>query len=132
MSGFDGTLTTMAVELLLLLTLGALLRFSWLAGRRWLATTTRVSELERELTVYAEASTRVAQTLEEMLLARVRPGESVHSSRRYLLTQARERITRGEPLQQVARNLGLSFDEARLLERGGRGSGRTELHQAGG
>ncbi len=84
---------------------------------RWRRAEHRVGALEREVAVYCEASTRVAQTLEEMLLARVRPGEVVHTSRRYLINQARQRLDQGEPLPRVARALGLSFDEVRLLER---------------
>jgi len=53
----------------------------------------------------------------EQLLAGVKPGESVHSSRRYLSGQARDRLARGEPLRSTARSLGLSFDALRLLER---------------
>jgi hypothetical protein len=120
MSGFDTTLVSTAIYLGIFAGLALLLRFAWLAANRWLANSSRINDLERELSVYVEASTRVAQTLEEILLARVRPGESVHSSRRYLLTQARDRLSHGEPLQTVARNLGLSFDESRLLERSSR------------
>ena len=52
------------------------------------------------------------------MLARAKPGETVHSSRRYLLQKARERIGQGESVATLQRSLGLSFDEARLLERG--------------
>ena len=77
----------------------------------------RLGRLERTLTVYAETATSVAQTLDQVLLDRVQPGQQVHSSRRYLLAQARERLSRGEPLGAVRRGLGLSHDEARLLSR---------------
>jgi len=80
----------------------------------------RLARLESELTVYTEASTRVAQTLEAVLLGRTRTSQSLQTSRRYLLIQARERFHRGESPQGIARGLGLSHDEVRLLERAGR------------
>ncbi|MCB1685760.1 MAG: hypothetical protein R3E82_04445 [Pseudomonadales bacterium] len=81
---------------------------------------TRLARLESELTVYTEASTRVAQTLEAVLLGRTRTSQSVQTSRRYLLIQARERFHRGESPQGIARGLGLSHDEVRLLEHANR------------
>ena len=77
----------------------------------------RLAHVESDVAVYSEASTRVARTLEEMLLARAKPGATVHSSRRYLLQTARERISQGESVKTLQRSLGLSFDEVRLLER---------------
>lgn len=80
----------------------------------------RLARLESELTVYTEASTRVAESLEAVLMGRTRTSQSLHSSRRYLLLQARERLHRGETPQGIAWGLGLSHDEVRLLEHVGR------------
>ena len=63
----------------------------------------RLERLERELLVFTEASTRVAQTLEEVLLGRMPSRQSIQTSRRYLLLQARARLHRGESLQGIAR-----------------------------
>lgn len=76
----------------------------------------RLARLETELTVYTEASTRVAESLDAVLMGRTRTSQSIQSSRRYLLLQARERLHRGESPQGIARALGLSHDEVRLLE----------------
>lgn len=117
MKWYEQVFAGVVVDLLALVFLAALMGIVWLIGHRWMMTLTRMKTLEREVAVYSEASTRVAETVEDILLARVKPGESVHSSRRYLLLQARERLAKGEPLQATARSLGLSFDELRLLER---------------
>ncbi len=117
MNWYEPLLTGMALDLVMLVLSGAcgLLIWRWLNRLR--SAQNRITTLERELAVYAEASTRVASSVEAMLLARVKPGESVHSSRRYLLLQARERISQGDEVNVTARTLGLSFDEQRLLER---------------
>jgi hypothetical protein len=117
MNWYEPLLTGAVLDLLILTLSGAggLLVWRWLSRLR--RAQQRISTLERELAVYAEASTRVAASVEAILLARVKPGESVHSSRRYLLLQARERISQGDELRTTARNLGLSFDEQRLLEK---------------
>lgn len=117
MNWYEPLLTGVALDLAILaLSLaGGLLVWRWLIRLR--SAQQRISTLERELAVYAEASTRVAASVEAILLARVKPGESVHSSRRYLLLQARERISRGDEVSATARKLGLSFDELRLLEK---------------
>lgn len=104
-----------AVVAVLLMAAGCLF---WLVGRRWMVAMNRLAHIESDVAVYSEASTRVARTLEEMLLARSKPGMTVHSSRRYLLQTARERISQGESVKTLQRSLGLSFDEVRLLERG--------------
>lgn len=106
-----------AIFLSILIAAGCLF---WLVGRRWMAAMNRLDHVESDVAVYSEASTRVARTLEEMLLARAKPGETVHSSRRYLLQKARERIGQGQSVATLQRSLGLSFDEVRLLERGER------------
>lgn len=118
MNWYEQLLSGIAVDLLALVMLAALTGIIWLVGRHWITALNRMKTLEREVAVYSEASTRVAETVEDILLARVKPGESIHSSRRYLLMQARDRLARGEPLQATARSLGLSFDELRLLQRG--------------
>jgi len=132
MNWSEQLLAGVAVDLLALGILALLTGIIWLAGRRLLMALTRMKTLEREVAVYSEASTRVAETVEDILLARVKPGESVHSSRRYLLGQARDRLARGEPLQATARSLGLSFDELRLLQRSAvvRSPDNVRIHHA--
>ena len=117
MNWLDLQLTAVPLSTLLVILLGAGSWLLWQARARLRAADDRISILEREVAVYAEASTRVATTVESMLLARVKPGEQVHSSRRYVLQQARDRISRGDQVSDTARALGLSFDESRLLER---------------
>lgn len=74
-----------------------------------------VDQLRRELAVYAEASTRVAETLDRVLLGRTTPTETSHSSRRYLLSEAQRATAQGESLDGVAARLQLSHDEVHLL-----------------
>ena len=117
MSGFEDTLMLAAaasVGAALMVSALVLVSVSWRRQRRL---RDRLKRLEEDLGVFTEASTRVAQTLEQVLLDRVTPGQSVHTSRRYLLQQARERLAQGDSLATVARGLGLSDDEAALLGR---------------
>ena len=74
-----------------------------------------IDRLRRELAVYAEASTRVADTLDRALLGRTTPPETSHSSRRYLLSEAQRATAQGESLDAVAARLQLSHDEVHLL-----------------
>jgi hypothetical protein len=114
MSGFEAGVYAAAGAVLLGL---ALLGGAAALVRRWRHAERRLAQLEAELALYCEASHRVARTLEEMLLSRVQPAGAAHTSRRYLINQARERLEAGDSLPRVKRALGLSFDEARLLER---------------
>ena len=89
--------------------------FSGVMVLRYRRLASHLGRLQREMLVYTEASTRVAQTLEGALLG-PHPAGTHQTSRRYLLLQARERLHRGESLEGIARGLGLSHDEVRLLE----------------
>lgn len=107
--------------LALLAALGALFA-SWRVARRTARDRRRIDGMHRDLQVFAEASTRVADTLDHLLRGDVDadPGpvgrERGASSRRYLLLQARERLERGEPIESLAASLELCEDERRLLE----------------
>lgn len=90
--------------------------FSGVMVLRYRRLASHLGRLQREMLVYTEASTRVAQTLEAALLGPTTPARTHQTSRRYLLLQARERLHRGESLEGIARGLGLSHDEVRLLE----------------
>ena len=108
----------------------ALLTFTRRAARE----RRRLDVMHRDLQVFAEASTRVADTLDHLLRGDVPEPEAPTSSRRYLLHQARERLERGETAEQVATQLALCEDERRLLEflgSGGGGGGlRRQVHVA--
>ncbi len=98
--------------------IGALL-WSWRVARRSARQRHRLDAMQRDLQVFAEASTRVADSLDQLLHGDVepaRPPEHAASSRRYLLLQARERVERGESIDAVGASLGLCEDERRLLE----------------
>jgi hypothetical protein len=75
----------------------------------------RLDGLRRELAVFAEASTRVADTLEHLLKGEVEPREAPVTSRRYLLLQARRGLEAGEEVDALAARLELCDDEKRLL-----------------
>ena len=94
----------------------AALAVSWHAARRTARERQRLDVMHRDLQVFAEASTRVADTLDHLLRGDVPEPEAPTSSRRYLLHQARERLERGETAEQVATQLALCEDERRLLE----------------
>lgn len=97
---------------LTLLALGA----SWRLARRAARERRRIDSMHRDLQVFAEASTRVADTLDHLLRGTVEPAAASTSSRRYLLLKARERLEQGEPLDTLASRLDLCQDERRLLE----------------
>lgn len=101
----------------------AALAASWRIARRAARERRRLDVMHRDLQVFAEASTRVADTLDHLLRGDVPEPEAPTSSRRYLLHQARERLERGEAADQVASQLALCDDERRLLEFLSRGRG---------
>lgn len=100
---------------------------SWWVARRAVRERRRLDGMHRDLQVFAEASTRVADTLDHLLRGEVEPPEASTSSRRYLLHQARERLEAGEAVDVLASQLGLCEDEKRLLEFLER-SGRPQRH----
>lgn len=76
----------------------------------------RAARLDEQVAAFAEASVRVADTLDALLRGQVSPPQEGHqSSRRYLLAQAQQGLSQGESLEQVAERLRLSHDETRLL-----------------
>ena len=74
-----------------------------------------IDQLRKDIAVYAEASIRVADTLDKVLLGKATPSETSHSSRRYLLSEAQRATAQGESLDAVAARLQLSHDELHLL-----------------
>lgn len=76
----------------------------------------RLEGMRRDLEAFAEASTRVADTLDHLLRGTVEPATASVSSRRYLLVKARECLEQGEAVETIASKLGLCEDEKRLLE----------------
>ncbi len=84
----------------------------------------RLEGMRRDLQAFAEASTRVADTLDHLLRGHVEPGEGGMTSRRYLLLQAREGMEKGEAVDSLASRLELCDDERRLLEFLARGQSR--------
>lgn len=107
MSWFDAALAVLAV---LALTSAAALLVVRLRRAQG-----EVDRLRREVAVFAEASTRVADTLDRVLSGRVPVTETVHASRRYLLSEAQKAIAAGEAVDAVGQRLRLSHDEVRLL-----------------
>ena len=75
----------------------------------------KVSRLSREFVIYAEASTQVALTLNQLLSGRVAPGEQRTASRRQLIAQAHQGLSEGEPIEKIAKRLGLCHDEISLM-----------------
>ncbi len=75
----------------------------------------KVSRLSREFVIYAEASTQVALTLDQLLSGRVAPGEHPTASRRQLIAQAHQGLSEGEPIEKLAKRLGLCHDEINLM-----------------
>ena len=84
-------------------------------GRKFQAYELRVTELQEQLALYAEASVNVARCVDAL----VNRGESEdvqeHASRRWVLEEAKARLERGSDLNEIAIPLGLSRDEVRLL-----------------
>ncbi len=93
----------------------AALLVSMLAYRRGTPQRVAVERLRRQLDVYAEASTRVADTLDQLLRGEVDTSYRHTASRRYVLGEAKRRLQEGEPLESLGRSLELSQDEMRLL-----------------
>lgn len=101
----------------------AALAASYRVARRLARERRRLDGMRRDLQAFAEASTRVADTLDHLLRGTVEPAEGSGSSRRYLLLQAREGIEQGETIDALAARLDLCEDEKHLLhflERSGR------------
>lgn len=101
----------------------AALLVSYGMARRLARERRRLDSMRRDLQAFAEASTRVADTLDHLLRGTVEPPEGSGSSRRYLLLQAREGIEQGEAVDTLAARLDLCDDEKHLLqflERSGR------------
>jgi len=88
-----------------------------LSAARLVRSEQEVKRLQREVVVFAEASTRVADTLDQLLLGNVAATRGSHTSRRYLLSEAQAGLEMGESLDALAERLGLSHDEIRLLQR---------------
>jgi len=74
-----------------------------------------VERLQSEVIIFAEASIRVAETLDQLLLGNLAATRVSHTSRRYLLSEAQAGLGSGESLDGLAERLGLSHDEVRLL-----------------
>ncbi len=89
---------------------------SGVVARRGSRQRRRLEGMRRDLQAFAEASTRVADTLDHLLRGNVEPGEGSMTSRRYLLLQAREGMEKGEAVDSLASRLDLCDDERRLLE----------------
>ena len=75
----------------------------------------KVARLSREFVIYAEASTQVAWTLDQLLSGRGAPGEQPVASRRQLIAQAHQGLSEGEPIEDLAKRLGLCHDEINLM-----------------
>ncbi|MFW6094018.1 MAG: hypothetical protein ACODAC_08600 [Pseudomonadota bacterium] len=89
----------------------------------------RLDGMRRDLEVFAEASTRVADTVDHLLHGTVSAGDAGTTSRRYLLVQARHGLEQGERVEALADRFGLCDDERRLLEflsDAGRGASRSD------
>lgn len=84
---------------------------------RGIETRRQVLRLSSDVALFAEASMRVADTVDQILVGRATPLRASHTSRRYLLSRARDGISSGDSLDQIAVHLGLSHDEVSLLQR---------------
>jgi len=76
----------------------------------------QLERLQGELRIFTEASTRVADSLNQLLNAADSDARAPGSSRRYLLQQARQALTAGDDLSSVGTRLGLCRDEMLLLQ----------------
>ena len=77
-----------------------------LASMRLIRAEREVKRLQREVVVFAEASTRVADTLDQLLLGNVAATRGSHTSRRYLLSEAQAGLESGDSLNALAERLG--------------------------
>ncbi len=75
----------------------------------------KVSRLSREFVIFAEASTQVALTLDQLLSGKLAPSEQPVASRRQLIAQAHQGLSEGEPIEKLAKRLGLCHDEINLM-----------------
>ncbi|MCZ6642275.1 MAG: hypothetical protein O7F71_11925 [Gammaproteobacteria bacterium] len=75
----------------------------------------KVGRLSREFVIFAEASTQVALTLDQLLSGKVAPSEQPAASRRHLIAQAHQGLNEGEPIEKLAKRLGLCHDEINLM-----------------
>lgn len=113
--------------------LGLLAAASLLLHRRVRRQRRQLEKLQGELRIFTEASTRVADSLNQLLNAADSEARAPGSSRRYLLQQARQALTAGDDLMSVGARLGLCRDEMLLLEglRERQRSGQTRRAAAG-
>ncbi len=76
----------------------------------------QIRQLQAQLEVFVDSSINVARSVDVLLKQGHSTSLASVASRRWVLAEARKRINSGEDLQDVARPLGLSSDEARLLK----------------
>ncbi|MEZ5560802.1 MAG: hypothetical protein R3E86_19930 [Pseudomonadales bacterium] len=117
MNWLDGAYGTEMAVLALIALLAASLAVSAIAWWRMRRSAAELVRLQQDLAVFAEASTRVADTLDQVLRdsGKLSEARATGASRRYLLAQAREALEQGEALNLVAARLRLSRDEVQLL-----------------
>ena len=76
----------------------------------------QIQQLQSQLEMFVDSSISVARSVDVLLKQGHTASLANVASRRWVLAEARKRVNRGEDLQEVARPLGLSSDEARLLK----------------
>ena len=81
-----------------------------------------VSRLSREFVIFAEVSTQMGSAVTQLLNGqlpngRVTPIEQPLASRRDLIAQAHQALNDGEPIEALAKRLGLCHDEISLITR---------------
>jgi hypothetical protein len=84
--------------------------------RQHRAQSRQIAELSAKLDVFVQTSIDVARCVDQVVTSGVKEQSvSTVASRRWLITEARERIAQGQKISDIAVPLGLSKDEVHLL-----------------
>ena len=75
----------------------------------------QVDELTRKLDIFLETSIGVARTVDRLTVHGPTESPSTVASRRWIVAEAKQRVSDGESLKEVIAPLGLSRDEESLL-----------------
>ena len=77
----------------------------------------RLAALTEQMAVFLETSMDVARCVDQLVVGKTDEARatSAPSSRRWLLSEAQERLAHGDELPAIASRLGLSQDEVSLL-----------------
>lgn len=125
----------LVAAVLVLTLLGACGMLVWQLMRQQRQLALRMQQLTAQVSVFADASISVAQTVEQALV--VPKSDASHNrvsvaagARRELLMVAQRRMAQGQPPKQVQQALALSDDECRLLAIGQSANGAVAAEPA--